>query len=595
MPGENHREAAKRLVNAARKHREAEQSGQDTQATTDELKQALDAAKAPLEEGSKEFLQAAKQEIDAAPSPLELRAKISPAPTAGGETKTNWAGDVVIHPKSIATPKSLEELCATVREATANKQRVRAFGYGHSYSDILDTTGVLVDLSQLVTVDRPPGGVPPSGGLLPRGDELWKDPRPDEARVRIECGARIAEVNQALNKAGLAFGNLGGHVGQTVIGAMATSTHGTGWNLPPLCDIALSFDLVTSGGHLVRIEPDDGITDPMKFIAKYSTSRSLIQNTDVFRAAKVSLGCLGIVYALTVKVEGAYLLSETRTMTKWSQLAPKLVANLDQVAGGCRHYNLLINPYSAGGDPDCVEIVRNKALPGTPIAGRPFKADFSVWAAAEFLDDFTVWIINMAGAHAIESLVGSALKSQLFAPVCDWSFRVFDNGYSTNIKPDRDGVSTRIKAISNDLIFPAEKTVAAIDALLELIKRNEKNKWLQSSPLSVRFASQSDAWLSPFNEGRMVSIECPQLKGIWNLEDTLHSYEEELCHGPKGDDLRGRPSWGQKQALTSDPKWLRDRYKGFDNFVKVFKELNEGGVFDNAFTDRLGISVGGAT
>jgi hypothetical protein len=256
---------------------------------------------------------------------------------------------------------------------------------------------------------------------------------------------------------------------------------------------------------------------------------------------------------------------------------------------------VLINPYSSGGDPDCVEIIRNKALPGTPIVGRPFSADFSVWAAAEALDDFTVWLINMAGAHAIESLVGSALKSQLFKPVTDKSFRVFDNGYSTNIPPDREGISKRIKAISNDLIFPVSKAVSAIDALLELIKRNEPKKWLQSSPLSVRFASQSDALLSPFNEGRMMSVECPQLAGIWNLEDTLKSYEEELCHGAKGDDLRGRPSWGQKQTLTGDPKWLRDRYKNFDLFVKIFKELNEGGVFDNSFTDRLGISVGGAT
>ena len=116
-----------------------------------------------------------------------------------------------------------------VRRATETKTRVRCVGPGHSFSDITETTGILINLLDLVQVERP-SEFEAVGGLLPREDALWKSPNANEPRARVICGALIAEVNDALHRAGLALSNLSGvliragHVEEALLAARDAAT-----------------------------------------------------------------------------------------------------------------------------------------------------------------------------------------------------------------------------------------------------------------------------------------------------------------------------------------------------------------------------------
>src|SRR5204862_6171636 len=89
-------------------------------------------------------------------------------------------------------------------------------------------------------------------------------PRPPDAPplVRVLGGTPIRELNDLLRAEGLALRNMGGYDAQTIAGVVSTSTHGSGLRFGPFPDMVRSIDVVVSGGEALRIEPEDGPSDP---------------------------------------------------------------------------------------------------------------------------------------------------------------------------------------------------------------------------------------------------------------------------------------------------------------------------------------------
>ncbi len=124
---------------------------------------------------------------------------------------------------------------------------------GLSFSDILQTDDTLLEVTGLL-------GEADSGVLLALEPELWRAPSPTPL-VRIAAGARIRQLNTALGRAGLAFETWAATTDGALIGAISTSTHGSGLTLGPLASGVRSLDLATADGSLMRVEPSRGLTD----------------------------------------------------------------------------------------------------------------------------------------------------------------------------------------------------------------------------------------------------------------------------------------------------------------------------------------------
>ena len=125
--------------------------------------------------------------------------------------------------------------------------------------------------------------------------------------VRVLGGTTERTLNRILDEKQLAIGIIGGFDGQTIAGLTMTATHGSSLEYGPMCDFILSLQVVGEQGKLYQIEPTHGITDPTKFTGKEKgnwkrrrggqpVSVELIQDDEVFRAALVSMGTMGIVY-----------------------------------------------------------------------------------------------------------------------------------------------------------------------------------------------------------------------------------------------------------------------------------------------------------
>ena len=170
----------------------------------------------------------------------------------------NHTGNQVCHPRAIVEPPpaTLEDLVALVKRAERDGTRVRVDGAHHSWSDVALTDGAARGAAVALR-----GLLPLDDGCLPR-----EDGAPPLARVL--AGTPLRQLNPALWTKASSLPNAGGYDAQTLAGVVSTSTHGSGIAFGPFPDLVESLDVVIAGGEIVRVEPEDGITDPDAFAAR---------------------------------------------------------------------------------------------------------------------------------------------------------------------------------------------------------------------------------------------------------------------------------------------------------------------------------------
>ncbi len=185
---------------------------------------------------------------------------------------TNWAGNHRYRAERLARPSSRDEL----RDVVTGARRVRALGSRHSFSDLTDTEGVLVDLAGLphdIAVDE------------------------DTRTVSLGGGVRYGDLAVALEAQGWALANLASLPHISVAGAVATGTHGSGDRNGSLAAAVRALDVMGPDGEVRHLERGD---------------------TD-FDGSVVALGALGVVTRLELDVEPSYLVrQEVRTGLRWS-------------------------------------------------------------------------------------------------------------------------------------------------------------------------------------------------------------------------------------------------------------------------------------
>ena len=161
---------------------------------------------------------------------------------------TNWVGNQTCAPAELAAPRSEDEVAELVAMASA----VRVAGAGHSFTPVVLTDGLLLDMSAL-------------GGI--------RSIDPDSRRVVVGPATTIGEFGEPLWAAGLALANQGDIVAQQIAGAVSTATHGSGLKLGCFSSSVRRVRLVTASGAIVEIGEDE---------------------PELLRAAQVSVGMLGV-------------------------------------------------------------------------------------------------------------------------------------------------------------------------------------------------------------------------------------------------------------------------------------------------------------
>ncbi len=218
-------------------------------------------------------------------------------------TWTNWVGNQSFTPAFTAAPRDEDEVGALVRQAAGRGLGVRVAGAGHSFTPVVETSGLRLDLSALRGV-------------------VGTDPV--TRRATALAGTRVHDFYEPLWRDGLALLNQGDIDTQHIAGAVATGTHGSGTRYTSLSGVVRGMRLVTATGELLDI---DG-SDPA-----------------LLHAAQVSVGMLGVVTRLELEVTDAYRLREQVGLRSWDDM----MEHWDELVSEHRHFGFFWLPSEESG------------------------------------------------------------------------------------------------------------------------------------------------------------------------------------------------------------------------------------------------------
>ena len=265
----------------------------------------------------------------------------------------NHTGNQEVLPLRIYRPSHLREVREIIKQAETDGVTVRAVGSHHSWSDAALTTGYLIETHEMHDV---------------RVIDSLRDGVDATHLIKVEAGMKIRELNDVLASRGLGLENMGGYDEQTVGGVLGTSTHGSGITLGPICDYAVSIDLVGADGQRYRVEPVNGITDPERFEAEHP-GWELKQEDNWFHAVQVSMGCIGVLFSVVLRVRDAYWLTEKRWLSDWSTVRQQLATN--DVLKDNRHFEVYFNPHPTKPGPDHTCLITTRNICPSPPNDKP--------------------------------------------------------------------------------------------------------------------------------------------------------------------------------------------------------------------------------
>lgn len=429
---------------------------------------------------------------------------------AGRRTWRNWAGNQSCAPAAIVRPSAEDELVDAVRAAADDGRRVKVVGSGHSFTDIACTDGTLVDLGDY-------------------GRVLSTDPAARTATV--QAGITLARLNDELAARGLALENLGDVAYQTVAGATSTGTHGTGLAYRGLAAGIVGMRLVLADGSVLDCSPD---AEP-----------------EVWSAARVGLGALGIVSTLTLRCEPAFTLHAVEAPMRMEEVT----ADLDGFFASADHVELYWVPHTRW-----ALTKRNTRTAEAPVPR-------SRWV--EWRDD--VLVSNLAfGAMCRLGRVRPSWIPRLAKLVPSAGTTEYSD------RSDRVFTSPRlVRFCEMEYAVPREALGEAIDRVRRLVDR----LGIQLSfPVEVRVAAADDIPLSTAS-GRDTGYVA-----VHTYRDTPH---DQYFAGVEAimDDYGGRPHWGKLHYRTAAT--LAPRYPGWERFAAVRARLDPDRRFANPYLDRV--------
>lgn len=404
----------------------------------------------------------------------------------------NWAGNVTFSAADVKNPTSTLEL----QKLVATNSRVRALGTRHSFNDIADTSGCLISVAEIPV-------------------EVEFDS--SKMTARVGGGMSFGEIAAQIQSHGFALPNLGSLPHISLAGACATGTHGSGDANQVLAAAVHSVDFVTADGTLTTIS----------------------QGEPYFEGAIISLGSIGIVTTMTLKLLPTFDMKQ------------------------CVYVGL-----------SCSDIIDN--LDGI------FSSAYSVSIFTDWLHHNQIWLklrtndhvsdLGSFGAHPAnrdlhpaKGMPATQCTPQLGVPGV-WSERLphFRREFRPSIGEE----------LQSEYFIERAGAADALRSIMEL--QPVMADVLQVSEL--RTVASDQFWISPASLRPSVAVHFTWVSDKQAVEPIVRQVEEALAP------FDPRPHWGK--IFQATPDMLRESYPRWDSFLNMCEHFDSAGKFSNEFTAR---------
>ncbi len=406
------------------------------------------------------------------------------ATDSASNTWTNWVGNQSFQPRKIVTVTSESDVQRTVAQAVRDGIGVRTFGTGHSFTPVVETAGLLLETGAL----RGIGSI-------------------DTANRRVTAYPKttVGDFGEPLWERGLALANQGDIDTQAIAGAVATSTHGSGVRFPCFSATLAGARFVDGLGNLVEV--------------------SDTHNAEVLPALQTSLGLIGLMTRLTLKVAPAYSLHARNFVQPFDAMMERF----DDYVRNHRAFSFFWMPSDASAELYCLSGAR--------------------------ADDCSIRLFQETPADVAPSELAPGER-------IDRAYRIFPMHYDPNFH-------------EMEYFLPLDQARAILNELRRLMRR-----WLPLSvyPLEVRMVAGDDAWMSPNfkRETLVVSVSGQPGVDYWPYLRACDSLFAEYG---------GRPHWGKLHFMTADR--LERLFPRYNDFVRMRRRFDPHGTFLNGHFKAL--------
>ncbi|MFG2532176.1 D-arabinono-1,4-lactone oxidase [Streptomyces sp. NPDC048516] len=423
----------------------------------------------------------------------------------------NWAGNVTARPARSVAPASTEEVAAAVRAAAADGLTVKAAGTGHSFTSAAATDGLLIRPERLTgvrSVDREAG------------------------TVTVAAGTPLKHLNETLAAHGLSLTNMGDIMEQTVSGATSTGTHGTGRDSASIAAQTTALELVTADGSVLTC--------------------SAQENPEVFAAARLGLGALGVISELTFAVEPEFLLTAREEPMPFDEVTDRF----DELIAENEHFEFYWFPHTGGCNTKRNNRSQGPAAPPGRVSG---------WVEDELLSN---------GVFQLACTVGRAVPAAI-PGIAKISSRALSARTYTDIPYKVFTSPRRVRFVEMEYALPRAAAVAALGELKALVERSD---FKVSFPVEVRTAPADDIPLSTASGRDTVYLAVHMYRGTPYGAYFAAAERIMTAHD-------GRPHWGKLH--TRDAAYLADVYPRFGEFTALRDRLDPERRFANAYLRRV--------
>ncbi len=432
--------------------------------------------------------------------------------TPSGYRFSNWSQTEHCAPRNYYQPTSEDEVVQLVKLVESRGERLRVTGAGHAFSPVVLTGENLLNLDSLnkiIHVDQ------------------------ERMRVTVQAGVRIKELNELLPVHDLAMSNLGSIAEQSIAGATTTGTHGTGITFGNLATQIVAMKLVVGGGRVLEISVD---SDP-----------------ELMNAARVSMGCLGIVTQVTIQCERAFRLHAR----SWPLKFETALASLDALLAENEHLRLY---WMADTDIIQVSAFNRTELPITPRT---------------HLEEYIEEVVLKNDALDFAMHVGYVFPF-LVRPLNELTATV---GFR---KEERVDGSDKILNITmppvhdeTEYAVPVPRTAEAMHKFRDMVERDNLKA---NVPVEVRFVAADQSMLSPTYLRPGCHIGAYTYGAAFS--QPYFDHFEALMKT-----LDGRPHWGKRITITAEE--ARAMYPLYGRFAAIRKDLDPLGTFANDFIRKV--------
>ena len=415
----------------------------------------------------------------------------------------NWSGSQQCFPEARVAPPSVADLQQLLRET---RSIVRPVGAGHSFTPLVPTDGTIVSLSRL------------SGVVSHDAQRL---------QATVRAGSRLGELGQPLEDIGQAMLNMPDIDEQSLAGCLATATHGTGATIGCMSTFVTALQMVDARGDIIDCSADN--------------------NPELFAAARVSLGSLGIITEVTLQNVAPYRLVR---QTVWREL-DEILAIADDLADKHRNFEFYYIPFSGMGFTDAHDLTQEGVSSTDRIDGNDAVGDLKL--ARDWLD----W-----SPRVRELVLGSYMKTLTDERVVESSWK--------NYASERN-----VRFNEMEYHLPRENGLQALREIRDALEAQHHEVFF---PIEVRFIKGDDLWLSPFYQRDTCSIAVHR-----TFDEDFQPYFATIepimrRHG-------GRPHWGKLNTLGAQD--FRQLYPRWDDFVALRREYDPEGRFLNPYLASL--------